>query len=285
MKKVAVIPNPLKAHAVDLVGGIVKLLKEREFVPVLEQEIAEKIGKPVLGRKESDLWEDIDLVMVLGGDGSMLNVAHRVYPREIPLLGVNLGHLGFLTSVESNTIEAALNDLAQGRYSFEERTMITAKVVRGKESREELVALNEMVVSKKSFAIVRLDTWIDREYLTAYPADGLIVATATGSTAYSLSAGGPILDPRMKALLMTPICAHSLYARPMVISEIAEIKVVPDVTGSGELSLTADGQASVTLLPGDEIYFYKARYSTKLLQLYDRGIFEALRSRLEQGRI
>lgn len=285
MKTVAVIPNPLKSHAITLIDEIVKLLREREFIPVLEQEIAEKIGEPVLGREEPVLWDGIDVVMVLGGDGSMLNVAHRVYPREIPLLGVNLGHLGFLTSVESNKIEAALDDLKQGRYNFEERTMITAKVLREKKVREERVALNEMVISKNSFAMVRLDTWIDREYLTAYPADGLIVSTATGSTAYSLSAGGPIMDPRMKAFLITPICAHSLYSRPMIISEVAVIKVIPDVADGVQLTLTADGQASIVLQPEDEIQFSKADHCTRLLQFHDRGLFETLRSRLKQGRI
>ncbi len=285
MNKILILPNPTKPEAIDCTGKLIALLNEHGFEPILEQELAFQIGSPSLGRKEADLWENLDLVMVLGGDGSMLNSARKVYPREIPLLGVNLGHLGFLTRVESNHLESALVNLKTGNYQFEERTMLEADLVRNGRVITKVIGLNELVLARSAFAkTVRLEAWIDEEYFATYPADGLIVATATGSTAYSLSAGGPILDPRLKAILVTPICAHSLYARPMVLSEEAQVKVCVN-TSHAEVSLTADGQAGTQLEPADLIYFRRAPSITKLLRFKSQGIFEVLKSRLKEGRI
>lgn len=285
MQKILILPNPTKPEAVEFTGKLIALLKEKEFEPVLEVEMAAKIGFPSLGRKEAELWKDLDLVMVLGGDGSMLNSARKVYPRQIPLLGVNLGHLGFLTRVESNHLGPALANLKTGNYQFEERMMLEAEVVRNERVIAKVVGLNEIVLVRSAFAkTVRLEAWIEGEYFATYPADGLIVATATGSTAYSLSAGGPILDPRLKAILVTPICAHSLYARPMVLSKDAQVEV--GVTASrAEVALTADGYSGTQLEPGDRVRFRRAPSITRLLRFKNQGMFEVLKSRLKEGRI
>lgn len=285
MKNILVLPNPLKPEAVELTGKLVTLLTELGFAPVLEIEVANQIGFRRFGKEESEIWDNLDLVMVLGGDGSMLNAARKVFPREIPLLGVNLGHLGFLTRVESNNLKSALTNLKNGNYQYEERTMLEAEVIRNRQAVANIVGLNELVLTRNAFAkMVRLDAWIDEEFFTTYPADGLIVATATGSTAYSLSAGGPILDPRLKAILVTPICAHSLYARPLVLSENAQVKVCVNSSRT-EVSLTADGQAGVELEPGDCVYFRRIPTVTKLLRFNGQGLFEVLKSRLKEGRI
>lgn len=285
MQKILILPNPLKPLALDFTAKLVGFLSERALEPVLEKEISQKLGLPTFGKTEEELWDDLDLVLVLGGDGSMLNAARRVYPLQIPLLGVNLGHLGFLTRVESNKLESALDDLCNGKYQLEERAMLEAEVIRAGSVISKLVGLNDLVVAKSSFArMIRLETWIDDEYFTTYPADGLIVSTATGSTAYSLSAGGPILDPRIPALLVTPICAHSLYARPLVLSKEARVKVIIDASHT-DLNLTADGQCGVPLQPGDEIQFYQAPNVTRLLRFENQGLFEVLKSRLKEGRI
>lgn len=285
MRKILVLPNPVKPEAFELTGKLVSLLTKYAFEPILERETASRIGSPSLGREEAELWDRLDLVMVLGGDGSMLNSARKVYPREIPLLGVNLGHLGFLTRVESNDLEPALVNLKAGNFQFEERTMLEGEVVRNGKVIANLVGLNELVLAKSAFTkTVRLETWIDEEYFTTYPADGIIVATATGSTAYSLSAGGPILDPRMRAILVTPICAHSLYARPMVLSEDARVKILV-CASHAEVKLTADGQAGTGVEPEDRIYFRRAPSITKLLRFNGQGLFETLKSRLKEGRI
>jgi NAD+ kinase len=163
--------------------------------------------------------------------------------------------------------------------------MLEAVVHRDRQTIHQLAGLNDLVVAKSSFTrILRLETWVDDEYFTTYPADGLIVATATGSTAYSLSAGGPILDPRLQAIMITPICAHSLYARPLVLSKDARIRVIVE-SGPAEVSLTADGQAVYTLHPGDRIEFQRASHVTKLLRFKEQGLFGALKSRLNEGRI
>jgi NAD+ kinase len=286
LRKILITPNPFKPEALELTGPAVRLLREHGFEPVLEAATAARLGETVAElRDETGLWEEIDLALVLGGDGSMLNAARRIYPRQIPLLGVNLGQLGFLTRVESHRLNEALVELAAGSYTIERRAMLEAQVVRDKAIVETVVALNDLVVSKSSFArMVRLETWIDEEYFTTYPADGLIVATATGSTAYSLSAGGPILDPRLRAILITPICAHSLYARPLVLSKAARIKVIMDA-GHNDLILTADGQSGVELAAGDEVHFHRAPFVTRLLRFKNEGLFETLKSRLKEGKI
>lgn len=238
----------------------------------------------------------------------MLNAARRIYPRQIPLLGINLGQLGFLTTVESNRLAEACHELRLGNYQIEDRVMLQGEIISSPERATDesagtfarvistdgaagdtpghhLVGLNELVMAKSLLTrMIRLETWIDDEYFTTYPADGLIVATATGSTAYSLSAGGPIMDPRVAAIIMTPICAHSLYARPVVLCPEAHIKVKIEAAHH-EISLTADGQAEVKLSPGDEVRFFLAPYVTKILRLNKHGIFETLRSRLKEGRI
>jgi NAD+ kinase len=285
LKNILVLPNPVKPEAVELTGKLVSLLSELDFAPVLEIELADQSGFRSFGKEETKIWDNLDLVMVLGGDGSMLNAARKVFPREIPLLGVNLGHLGFLTRVESNNLESALINLKNGNYQLEERAMLEGEVIRNGRTVSKVVGLNELVLTRNAFAkMVRLETWIDEEYFTTYPADGLIVATATGSTAYSLSAGGPILDPRLKGILVTPICAHSLYARPLVLSENAQVKVCVNASRT-EVSLTADGQDGVELEPGDCVYFRRIPTVTKLLRFNGQGLFEVLKSRLKEGRI
>ena len=193
----------------------------------MERAVAIQLGCSSVGKEEDQLWDGVDLVLVLGGDGSMLTAARRIYPRQIPLLGVNLGQLGFLTRIESQKIEAAFEVIRAGEYVLEDRTMLQMELNRNRNRLTAQVALNDIIVAASSIArIIRLETWIDGEFFTVYPADGLIVATATGSTAYSLSAGGPILDPRLEAFLMTPICAHSLYARPVVLNRDVQIKLI-----------------------------------------------------------
>ncbi len=284
VKKVLVLPNPLKPKAMELTGPITALLRRYGLEPYCTEEVAAKLD-PQLELQIRSEFSGIDLVMVLGGDGSMLSAARLIYPLQIPLLGVNLGHLGYLTRIESNQLEEACRQIQAGDYSLESRTMVEATVLReGREVRK-MVGLNELVLAKSALArIIRLETWIDNAYFTTYPADGLIVATATGSTAYSMSAGGPILDPRLAALVITPICAHSLYSRPLVLSSEAKIQVILNADHT-ETALTADGQTFFGLQAGDVIRFGKAAFVTQLLHFKDQGLFDILKMRLKQGRM
>jgi NAD+ kinase len=286
LKKVLVIPNFAKPAAAKLVNSLSAALEKRGFTPIVTADYSagrDGSGAPPPLTVPRD---DLDLVMVLGGDGSMLNAARWIYPAQIPLLGVNLGNLGFLTQIECQRLETALDDLRAGNYQIEDRTMIEAVVKRnGGAFNQRMIGLNELVVARGTSArLIRLETWIDGEYFTTYPADGLIVATATGSTAYSLSAGGPIVDPRLKAILITPICAHSFYARPLVLDETAQIKVIIKAAHT-DISLTADSHTLVALAAEDEIYFCRAGNVTRLVKLRHQGLFQVLRSRWKEGRI
>jgi NAD+ kinase len=285
LRKILILPNLAKPMALELTGNLIHSLKNHGFEPLLEKRIADMLECATVNLEMPEVWGELDLVIVLGGDGSMLSAARQIYPHHVPLLGINLGHLGFLTRIESQRINQALDDLQKGNYQLEDRCMLKGEVIRRGSCQKTVYGLNDLVVAKGAAArLIRLETWIDEEYFTTYPADGLIVATATGSTAYSLSAGGPILDPRLGAMIITPICAHSLYARPLVLSEAARVKVIleaihPDIT------LTVDGQTVIALEPGDEILFSRAESRTRLLKFNHQGLFEVLKSRLKEGRI
>jgi NAD+ kinase len=284
LNRILILPNPLKEAALQLADNIIPILEHAGFKITLEKEMAHQLNRPTYGREADALWEELDLVLVLGGDGSLLNAARRIYPRQIPLLGVNLGQLGFLARIEKHKIEAAIHSLCSQKFQLEARSMLRA-VVNAENGPLEFVALNDFTITANSIArMIRLDLWVDNELFATYPADGLIVATATGSTAYSLSAGGPILDPRLEAILVTPICAHSLYARPVVFNPDARIKIVQNQFNV-EVSLTADGQSGTVLPMGTGIHIEKAPYVTKLIRFEGQGLFEALKSRLKEGRI
>jgi NAD+ kinase len=285
VNRILLLPNPIKKAALELAGRLIEIFENHGFELVLEKSMAEQLHQPSLGKEGAVIWEGVDLVLVLGGDGSMLNAARRIYPRQIPLLGINFGQLGFLTRIESHKVEAALDALRSGCYRLEERLMLRAQPEDPAGGPSEIIALNDLTVSLNSkIRMIRLEAWIDNEFFTTYPADGLIIATPTGSTAYSLSAGGPILDPRLEAILMTPICAHSLYARPVVLNREARIKLLLH-TNNSEVSLIADGQAGTILQPETAIYFERAPYVTQLIRFQDQGLFEPLKSRLKEGRI
>jgi NAD+ kinase len=285
LQKVLILPNLAKPKAVALIAKLIDGLTKRGLKAMLAKDVAKALDCPRVDLERVGFWNEFDLVMVLGGDGSMLRAAGLIYPHQIPLLGVNLGHLGFLTQIECHRLDTALDDLSDGNYKIEERSMIQAVVLRNTVCCERLCGLNELVVARGTSArLIRLETWIDGEYYTTYPADGLIVATATGSTAYSLSAGGPIVDPRFRGILITPICAHSLYARPLVLSEEADVKVILNAHHT-DISLTADSHTSVSLAPEDEIHFSRAEHVTRLVKFNNQGLFGVLKSRWKEGRI
>ena len=184
----------------------------------MEEGTAAYLGREDLGHENKKLLETIDCGIVLGGDGALLYVARLIYPRQIPIFGVNFGHLGFLTEVDDQCLAESVSRLRAGRFFLEDRLMVGAEVVREGQVAEAFVALNDIVITKGAFArMLRLKLKINGQSAAAFPSDGLIISTPTGSTAYSLSAGGPVIDPSLAVLLLTPICAHSLFARPLVI--------------------------------------------------------------------
>lgn len=226
---------------------------------------------------------ELDCVLVLGGDGTFLSVARRLAPLGIPLLGINLGHLGFLTAIELSELHDGLEAFARQDIALENRMMLEAEV-KGKGSTPKMFyALNDMVITKGAFSrMIRLRVTVSGQYVDTFPADGVIVSSPTGSTAYCLSAGGPIVTPELEAMILTPICPHNLYSRPMVISPKESISISM-VTQDVEAMLTVDGQQGVVLKKEDVVTVRKAPFYTRLVRLKGRTFFAVLKEKLQEG--
>jgi NAD+ kinase len=216
--------------------------------------------------------DNLDLLVTLGGDGSILRAARMGCEQCVPVLGVNMGRLGFLTELEPEEWEAALPRLFSGDYWIEERMMLYAEYHRGEDCPGQYQALNDVVVSRGSLArIVRLETYIDGSYLTTYAADGLIVSTPTGSTAYALAVGGPILPPQLKNILLLPIAPHLSMDRAIVLSKGAQVKVL--VRTDHQAILTVDGQFEYELRDGDWVTVRASPHASRFVRLQDRTYF------------
>lgn len=229
---------------------------------------------------------EADLVISLGGDGTLLALARHAGPVGTPLLGLDFGSFGFLARESYEVLMANLPDVLEGQYSVESRLMVEADVVRGSEVISTRYGLNDAVIAKTDVRhLVWLDTYVNDEHVATYPADGLIISTPTGSTAYALSAGGPIIAPTVESLLITPICPHSLYARPLIIEPSAEIKVNATQRGvpAGGLTVTLDGQEAIDLRAGDVVRVRRAGFDAKLVRISSAGFFERLRQKLRWG--
>jgi NAD+ kinase len=226
---------------------------------------------------------DVELIVVMGGDGTLLSVARQFGQRGIPILGVNVGGLGFLTEVALEELYPSMEQVLAGQYEVENRLVLTATIFRqGKPFWQEHV-LNDAVINKGALArIVELTTWIDGEYLTTYRADGLIVSTPTGSTAYTLSAGGPIVYPTLSHILLLPICPHTLSNRPIILPDTATVAITLDEKGR-DVYLTLDGQVGQALKPEDRLEIRSAPHHLKLIKAPHRSYFQILRTKLGWG--
>jgi NAD+ kinase len=227
----------------------------------------------------------VEFLVVMGGDGTLLSVARRYGQQGIPILGVNVGGLGFLTEVSLEELYPALEQILDGRFEVEERMMLSATIFReGRPFWEETV-LNDAVINKGALArIVELTTWIDGEYLTTYRADGLIIATPTGSTAYTLSAGGPIVYPTLRHVLLLPICPHTLSNRPIILPETVTVGVTLEPKAE-DVYLTVDGQVGMALQAADRVEVKCAPHHLKLIKSPRRSHFEILRAKLGWGEV
>jgi NAD+ kinase len=229
---------------------------------------------------------DIDLLITLGGDGTLLRGARLVAESHTPVLGINLGHLGFLTSVPLSELTPRLADLFAGRYWLDVRSTLDARVVSADhESDGSFVALNDAVLHKGGLArVIRLAIFVgpDQQEVGTYTADGIILATPTGSTAYSLSAGGPIIEPSLDCVLATPICPHTLVVRPLVLPMDLEIRVSPE-PGVDEVILTVDGQDGAELRPGDQLIVRRGEPTVPLVRFTGQSFFSTLRRKLHWG--
>lgn len=231
-----------------------------------------------------------EIVIALGGDGTLLRAARALEDRLTPILGVNTGSLGFLTEVTVDEVYVALDEILSDGYKYEDRMNIDAVVSRAGEEISTFTALNDMVINKGALSrVIEMKTAVDCNYLATYTADGLIVSTPTGSTAYSLSAGGPIVNPSMEAIIATPICPHTLAIRPMILAPDQELTVDlaagHSLHGEPEVKLTIDGQVGFELLDDDRIVFRKSHRKTRLVLSGYRTFYEVLRGKLKWGDI
>lgn len=233
---------------------------------------------------ERELAKKSQCIIVLGGDGTLLHTARAVAVEGIPLFGINLGQLGFLTEIELPDITPALEKVITGQFKIEERMMLQATVRRNNQEISKFYALNDAVITKGAFArLIRLKTFVNKEFVDIYPADGLIISTPTGSTAYSLSAGGPLVSPNLELMIVTPICPHTLSSRPLVIDKESVVSVELQNT-QAEVMLTIDGQSGLLLKTHDEIIVQKAPFSARFMRLNQRSFYEILRKKLKESR-
>jgi NAD+ kinase len=251
-----------------------------DIEPLLEQGLHEIAGKG--GRLEDPL--SLDALVTLGGDGTLLRGARFLDGRDIPILGVNLGRLGFLTSCQSEEFEPALRNLASGDYVAQPRMALTARAIGADgEVRKQWRALNDFVLHKGGFArVVRLNVFVDDESIGTYAADGVVISTPTGSTAYSLSAGGPVVVPTVESIVITPISPHTLAIRSMVIPADAEVTVEANETPT-ELLVTVDGQVGTSFVKGEKLKVRRADNPVRIVRFPGATFFERMRVKLGWG--
>lgn len=264
-------------------------LNDRRVEVVYETETAGLTGSGVHGRMmtRDELAHAVDLVIVMGGDGTLLSMAGRIAKsgRDIPILGVNFGGLGFLTEIRIDELQRSLETVLNGSAAFDERAMLTADAIRDGEVFDSRIVLNDVVFTKAALSrMIELSVSVSSGFVTRVKADGLIIATATGSTAYNLAAGGPIVHPRVDALVLTPIAPHTLTNRPVVIAGTEVVEVRAEVDGATEdIFVTYDGQAGYPLKIGDIIRVRKSDRTLLLVRAPSRGYFEMLREKLKWG--
>ena len=282
MKTAAIISKPEKPELQELVPELLKWFTDRGYRVVLDDETASYApGNPSVER--TTIGEHgPKFVVVLGGDGTLLSAARAVAPAKIPILGVNLGSLGFLTEVPLSELYQTLEMVDQDHCDVEKRSMVHCRLVRKGQTVAEFHALNDAVINKSAIArLVSFDLYLDSVFVSNYKADGVIVSTPTGSTAYSLAAGGPILMPSVDAIVINPVCPHSLTHRPLVVRDTVEINI--EVQSSGEEAfLSIDGQVGVPLEDNDQIVCKKSPYSCTLLRMR-KTFFDVLRTKLKLG--
>ena len=283
MTRVGVVAKPDAPEAAEALRRLVAWATEHGLAVTLEKETAGLLpATAVPAVRKSDLPGQVDLLVVLGGDGTLLSTARAVGDLGIPILGVNLGDLGFLTATTLDEMVPALREFMAGRLTVDERMMLAARVMRRGEVVGEHVGLNDIVITKSAMSrIIKLRVAVEGQYATAYRADGLIVSTPTGSTAYSLSAGGPILFPTMDAVVLTPIASHTLTNRPIVLPGSVRIEVT--LLTDQEVMATVDGQVGVPLLEHDTVLVQQAAARIRLVRFPQRDVFSVLRSKLKWG--
>jgi NAD+ kinase len=281
-RRVAILAKPGTPEGRRIAAELGSWLRDRGVAVRFDTDLARSLGRRD-GIRADTLPSGIDLVIVAGGDGTLLSAARLAGPLGVPILGVNFGGLGFMTELQPEELYAALEKVLRGEYTIEEREALRVRFKRGRKILGEYAMLNDAVVTKTALArMLVIELRIDSELVATYTSDGLIVATPTGSTAYNLSAGGPILDPRMSAFVIAPICPHAMSYRPVVVPGWVTIEVTLR-SMTEEAYLTLDGQVGFPMRQLDAIVVDRHPRSVRLLRVAKRGFFEVLQRKLRWG--
>lgn len=281
-KTAAIISRPDRPEVAQILPGLLAWFAEHNYKVIVDLETAKHTSAAQGVPRAQMASESLDLVVVLGGDGTFLSAARDTAPIDVPLLGVNLGSLGFLTEVPPQSLYPMLEAIAQGRAPVEHRSLMQCQLFRGEEVRGTYLVFNDAVVNKTALArLNNYDLYVDKVFVAGYRADGMIVSTPTGSTAYSLSAGGPVLMPTIKAFVITPVAPHSLTHRPLVVPDSVEIEIV--LRTEDEVAyLSLDGQPGLDLRDGDRVRCRKSEHKVTLFRS-GSDFFQALRTKLKWG--
>lgn len=289
ISRVGVLIKPHQTDALKVICQLVEWLHEHEIMLVgtqgIERErIEHETGCAIEVVDEERFAESVDLIVVLGGDGTIVSTARLMNEQEVPVLGVNYGGLGYLAEFRIEELYAGLETVLAGDFHLDRRVMLTAELFRGRELITRNRVLNDVVINKSALArIIEIEARLNNQFVNSFRADGLIVSTPTGSTAYNLSAGGPIIYPSMNAIVMTPICPFTLSNRPIVVPDDALIELILE-TPDEEVALTLDGQVGFPLKAEDRIVIRKSRTTFNLVQPASRNYFDVLRDKLRWGR-
>ena len=275
--KIGIVAHPLKSKAPEALGRIRKALEGRGNELQMEAETAQLVGEEGVEK----FWEGVDLVISLGGDGTLLNALHKMGGCPAPVAGVNIGTLGFLTTCQDDEIEEFARVLERGEQEIVERSMLSVKMEEEGRGAREFMALNEVVLMRgETGRLVSLEARVNGDLLNHYRADGLLVATPTGSTAYSLAAGGPLISPRAKVFVLSPICPHSLSNRSLVVSDDSVVEILPDGGNNEPILFTVDGRQVLRLAKGCVVRVEKAKHSLRLVRMPGHSFYGTLRRKL-----
>jgi len=276
------IVNHKKKKALDVAKKIVDWSNLKDIKVCIEKIEGQSAISDAVDCFQESFLKKAELVISLGGDGTLLRAARLASLKNIPVFGINLGGLGFLTQIGTDELETCLDRLFRGEYFIEERMMLECSIKRkDNKGMNKFISLNDIVIGKGAFArLVCLATYVNDYYVITYSADGLVLSTSTGSTAYSLSAGGPIINPKIKCMLVTPICPHTLSARPLIIGENDRVRIDLESVDE-EVMLTIDGQVGFSLKYKDEVTVKKSRHKTKLITFKEKNFYTILREKLK----
>jgi NAD+ kinase len=284
IRRIALLAHPTNTAAPQLVSVVLEWAAARGVKLLLEHTMARKLARDDLGASLPEMAEHSELVLVLGGDGSILQAVRMFAEYDLPVAGINLGHLGFLTLGAPHNALPILNRLRAGQFHVEDRLMLSAQVRREGKIVQQGQALNDVVVVKEPISrVIDLQVSISGTRISAFRGDGIIISTPTGSTAYSLSAGGPIIPPWVDALLLCPLGSHTLYARPVITSDQEIFSAELSCTHS-EVVLVLDGQEGFALKHGDQIEVQRAPKKARIVVLQPRTFFKILRRKMKWGK-